>query len=125
MPDYTGNLASVTTQDTSSTIANCIYPKLAIGGAPVPTTVIVNNQPLLMIAGDYVCAPVPPTNTNTPPLPLCPAGTRTVKAETCTNVFINGQNPVIKGDSTKLLGSSDRLLTGPFQYPRIKIGTQT
>ena len=68
---------------------------------------------------------VPPTNTNTPPLPICPAGARTVKAETCTNVFINGQNPVIKGDSTKLLGSSDRLLTGPFQYPRIKIGTQT
>ena len=118
-------LASSFTIDSSSSDGRCNYPLLAIGGAPVPTSVVVSSTPLLMIAGDYVCAPVPPTNTNTPPLPICPAGARTVKAETCTNVFINGQNPVIKGDSTKLLGSSDRLLTGPFQYPKIKIGTQT
>ena len=117
MPDYTGNLASVTTADTSSTIANCIYPKLAIGGAPVPTTVIVNNQPLLMIAGNpYVCTPAPGFANDPGP---CTALPRTVKAVVNTSVLIDEKFPVVSGDVV----NSDRPLTGPYQHTRIVIGS--
>ena len=104
-------------------INNCRYDALALGGAPKPTTVVVENAPLLLIAGNpYTCASVPQFNLNTPPLPPCPIGTRTIKAEVNTTVIINGMFPVVEGDSTKLLGETDRALTGPYQYPRIRIG---
>ena len=105
-------------------INNCRYDALALGGAPKPTTVVVENAPLAIIAGDpYTCTPVPPFNINTPPLPPCPAGTRTIKAEVNTSVIINGMYPVVEGDVVKLLGEEDRPLTGPYQYPRIRIAS--
>ena len=116
-------LAQEFTKDTSTTINNCVYAQIAIGGAPVATSVVAGGAPLRIIAGDpYVCTTVPPFNLNTPPIPFCPQGTRTVKAEVNTSVLINGMYPVVEGDSTKLLGETDRALTGPYQYPRIKIG---
>ena len=116
-------LAQEFTKDTSSTINNCVYGMQSIGGAPVPTSVIAGSVPLKIIAGDpYVCTTVPPFNINTPPIPFCPQGTRTVKAEVNTSVLINGMYPVVEGDIVKLLGNTERPLTGPYQYTRIRIG---
>ena len=117
-------LASAFTKDFESTIANCRYEALPLGGAPKQTTVVAENAPLTIIAGDpYVCTTVPPFNLNTPPIPFCPQGTRTVKAEVNTSVLINGMYPVVEGDVVKLLESEDRPLTGPYQQPRIIIGS--
>ena len=55
------NLASVETIDTVSSDGTCIYNPAPIGGTPVPTTVMVGNQPLKIIAGapvPYACADV-------------------------------------------------------------------
>ena len=77
-----------------------------------------------VIAGDpYVCTPVAPVNINPVPIPPCPAGTRTVKAEVNTTVLIDQKYPVVEGDVVKLLESEDRPLTGPYQQPRIIIGS--
>ena len=117
-------LAQEFTKDTSTTINNCVYAQIAIGGAPVPTSVIAGSVPLKIIAGDpYVCTPVPPVNTAPLNIPFCPAGTRTVKAEVNTTVLIDGKYPVVEGDVVKLLESEDRPLTGPYQQPRIIIGS--
>ena len=117
-------LAQEFTKDTSSTISNCVYGMQAIGGAPVPTSVIAGSVPLKIIAGDpYVCTPVPPVNTAPLNIPFCPAGTRTVRAVVNTSVLIDGKYPVVEGDVVKLLESEDRPLTGPYQQPRIIIGS--
>jgi len=123
------NLAGPETVDTSSTDALCIYPALAIGGAPIPTTVVINKTPLKIIAGapvPYMCAPtVPvPLPTNIIPLP-CQPGTRIIRPLVNKTVFINGQLPAVTGDEAQLLvGGTPRPLTGPFQHPTILIGTQ-
>ena len=118
------NLASEFTRDISSIRNNCVYNKQAIGGAPVPTSVVAGGTPLTIIAGDpYVCTPVPPINTAPLGLPLCPAGTRTVRAVVNTSVLIDGKYPVVEGDVVKLLETEDRPLTGPYQQPRIIIGS--
>ena len=117
-------LASQFTIDSSSSDGRCNYPLIAIGGAPVPTSVIAGSVPLKIIAGDpYVCTPVPPVNTAPLGIPPCPAGTRTVKAEVNTTVLIDGKYPVVEGDVVKLLESEDRPLTGPYQQPIIIIGS--
>ena len=117
-------LASQFTIDSSSSTGRCNYPLIAIGGAPVPTSVIAGSVPLKIIAGDpYVCTPVPPVNTAPLGIPPCPAGTRTVKAEVNTTVLIDQKYPVVEGDVVKLLESEDRPLTGPYQQPRIIIGS--
>ena len=56
-------------------------------------------------------------------LPPCPAGTRTVRAVVNTSVLIDGKYPVVEGDVVKLLETEDRPLTGPYQQPRIIIGS--
>ena len=117
-------LAQEFTKDTSTTINNCVYAQIAIGGAPVATSVIAGSVPLKIIAGDpYVCTHVPPVNTAPLGIPPCPAGTRTVKAEVNTTVLIDQKYPVVEGDVVKLLETEDRPLTGPYQQPRIIIGS--
>ena len=117
-------LASEFTRDTSSTINNCVYKMEAIGGAPVPTSVVVGSVPLKIIAGDpYVCTPVAPRNINPVPIPPCPAGTRTITAKDY-KVEIEGKKPVLESDETLLLESSSRMLTGPYLSSRIVVGTQ-
>ena len=114
-------LASEFTQDISSIRNNCVYNKQAIGGAPVPTSVVAGGTPLTIIAGDpYVCTPVPPINTAPLGLPPCPAGTRTVRAVVNTSVLIDGKYPVIEGDTVNF----DRPLTSGYLSDKIVIGTQ-
>ena len=110
-------LAQEFTKDTSSTISNCVYGMQAIGGAPVPTSVVIGSEPLLMIAGDpYVCTPAPGFANDPGP---CTALPRTVKAEVNTSVLIDEKFPVVSGDVV----NSDRPLTGPYQHTRIVIGS--
>ena len=117
-------LAQEFTKDTSTTINNCVYAQIAIGGAPVATSVIAGSVPLKIIAGDpYVCTDAPYINTAPLKIPPCPTGTRTVKAEVNTTVLIDGKYPVVEGDVVKLLETEDRPLTGPYQQPRIIIGS--
>ena len=117
-------LASEFTKDTSTTISNCVYNMEPIGGAPVATSVIAGSVPLKIIAGDpYVCTDAPYINTAPLKIPPCPAGKRTVKAEVNTTVLIDGKYPVVEGDVVKLLETEDRPLTGPYQQPRIIIGS--
>ena len=116
-------LAQEFTKDTSTTINNCVYAQIAIGGAPVATSVIAGSVPLRIIAGDpYVCTDAPYINTAPLKIPPCPAGKRTVKAEVNKTVLIDGKYPVVEGDVVKLLGEEDRPLTGPYQQTRIRIG---
>ena len=117
-------LAQEFTKDTSTTINNCVYAQIAIGGAPVATSVIAGSVPLRIIAGDpYVCTDAPYINTAPLKIPPCPAGKRTVKAEVNKTVLIDGKYPVVEGDVVKLLETEDRPLTGPYQQPRIIIGS--
>ena len=112
-------LASSFTIDSSSSDGRCNYPLLAIGGAPVPTSVVVSSTPLLMIAGDpYACTAAPGFAND--PLP-CSALPRTVKAVVNTSVLIDGKFPVVSGDVV----NSNRPLTDNFQQPRIVIGSNT
>ena len=112
-------LASQFTIDSSSSDGRCNYPLIAIGGAPVPTSVIVNgSEPLLMIAGDpYACTAAPGFAND--PLP-CSALPRTVKAVVNTSVLIDGKYPVIEGDTVNF----DRPLTSGYLSDKIVIGTQ-
>ena len=122
------NLASTETVDTASTDGTCVYNAAPIGGTAVSTTVKVGNQPLKIIAGapdPYVCDDVTGVKINPlSPLP-CQPGTRTIRPLVNTTVFINGQLPAVTGDEAQLIiGGSPRPLTGPFQHPKILIGTR-
>ena len=121
------NLASVETIDTVSSDGTCIYNPAPIGGTPVPTTVMVGNEPLKIIAGapvPYACDDVTGVKINPlSPLP-CQPGTRTLRPLVNKSVFINGQLPAVTGDEAQLvIGGSQRPLTGPFQHPTIVIGS--
>ena len=121
------NLASIETVDTPSSDGTCTYPASAIGGTPVPTKVMVGNQPLKIIAGaptPYACDDVEGVKINPlSPLP-CQPGTRILRPSVNTTVFINGQLPAVTGDEAQLvIGGSPRPLTGPFQHPTIVIGS--
>ena len=120
------NLVGPETIDTESSDGTCIYNAAPIGGTPIPTTVMVNNQPLNIIAGvpSFLCTPVNGIKINPlSPLP-CQPGTRTLRPLVNTSVFINGQLPSVTGDEAQLvIGGSPRPLTGPFQHPTIVIGS--
>ena len=118
-----GQLVTQLTRDFKSTIANCIYNEQTLGGTPIPTNIVVNGQPLLLIADTHVCSPVPPIDLKTVPIPPCPTGTRTITAQDY-NVEIDGMKPVLESDQTLLLGSTSRMLTGPYLSSRIVVGTQ-
>ena len=124
MPNFVGP----ETVDTVSSDATCVYAAAPIGGTPIPTTVKVGGETLEIIAGSpdpYVCDDVTGVKINPlSPLP-CQPGTRTIRPFVNTTVFINGQLPAVTGDEAQLLiGGSPRPLTGPFQHPKIKIGTR-
>ena len=114
-------IATQFTVDSSSTTGSCVYPLISIGGVPEPTSVVVNGQPFLMVADDYVCTPAPTSSVSI--IPPCPPLPRTVKAIVNTSVLIDGKYPVVEGDVVKLLESEDRPLTGPYQHTRIVIGS--
>ena len=112
-------LASQFTIDSSSSTGRCNYPLIAIGGAPVPTSVVVQgSQPLLIIAGDpYACTAAPGFAND--PLP-CSALPRTVRAEVNKSVLIDGKFPVVSGDVV----NSNRPLTGPVSYTHLTLPTK-
>lgn len=122
------NIAGPETVDTPSSDGTCIYAAAPIGGTAVPTTVMVGVTPLVIIAGapvPYACADVAGVKINPlSPLP-CQPGTRIIRPAVNTTVFINGQLPAVTGDEAQLvIGGTPRPLTGPFQYPRIIIGSK-
>ena len=111
------SLASQFTLDSSSTDGRCNYPMVALGGAPVPTSVVIGSEPLLMIAGDpYVCTPAPGFANDPGP---CTPLVRTIKSQVNTSVLIDGKFPCVSGDVV----NSNRPLTDNFQQPRIVIGS--
>ena len=113
-----GRIATQFTVDSSSTNGNCVYPLISIGGAPEPTSVVVNGQPFLMVANTYTCTPAPPSTASV--IPPCPPLARTVTAVTNTTVEIDGKYPVIEGDSV----NNNRPLTSGYLSDKIVIGTQ-
>ena len=121
------NLASKDTVDTQSSDGTCIYNAAPIGGTEVPTTVMVGNQPLKIIAGTpfYACDDVNGVKINPlSPLP-CQPGTRRITPTVNTTVLINGKLPAVTGDQAQLvIGGSPRPLTAPFQHASILIGSR-
>ena len=118
-----GQIVTQFTKDFTSQIGSCKYNEQTLGGAPKETTVVVGGEPLLLIADTHVCSPVPPIDLKAIPIPPCPTGTRTITAQDY-NVEIDGMKPVLESDQTLLLGSSSRMLTGPYLSSRIVVGTQ-
>ena len=114
------SLASQFTLDSSSTDGRCNYPMFALGGAPVPTTVVSSGVPLLIIAGEgdspYVCTPAPGFANDPGP---CTPLVRTIKSQVNTSVLIDGKFPCVSGDVV----NSNRPLTGPYQHTKIVIGS--
>ena len=97
----------------------------------MPTTVMVGGpegpEVLKIIAGapvPYACTDVVGVKINPlSPLP-CQPGTRILRPNVNKTVFINGQLPAVTGDEAQLIiGGSPRPLTGPFQHPKILIGS--
>ena len=113
-----GRIATQFTVDSSSSVGNCVYPLIAIGGAPEPTSVVVNGQPYLMVAGNYTCTPAASSSVGI--IPPCFPLPRTVTAVTNTTVQIDGKYPVIEGDSV----NNNRPLTSNYLSDKIVIGTQ-
>ena len=113
-----GRIATQFTVDSSSTVGNCVYPLISIGGVPEPTSVVVNGQPFLMVANTYTCTPAPPSTASV--IPPCLPLARTVNAVTNTTVEIDGKYPVIEGDTVNF----DRPLTSGYLSDKIVIGTQ-
>jgi len=111
-------IATQFTVDSSSTTGSCVYPLISIGGAPVPTSVVVNEQPFLMVADTYVCTPAPTSSVSI--IPPCPPLARTVSAIVNTSVLIDGKYPVVEGD---VVNNPTRPLTGPYLSDRIVIGS--
>jgi|TARA_B000000565_G_scaffold249612_1_gene221198 hypothetical protein len=118
------NLASEDTVDTANVVLNCTYNAKAIGGDAIDTSVVVENQPLKIIAGNpYVCDD---TDEGVPLIPLLPCSPpdRVIQPTVNTTVFIDNKLPAVTGDQTTLvIGGTPRVLTGPFQHANIIIGS--
>ena len=118
------NLASEDTVDTANVVLNCTYNAKAIGGDAIDTSVVVENQPLKIIAGNpYVCDD---TDEGVPLIPLLPCSPpdRVIQPTVNTTVYIDGKLPAVTGDQTTLvIGGTPRVLTGPFQHANIIIGS--
>ena len=129
-------LVGENTVDTPSTNANCVYSAAALGGVPIPTTVFFNEgaEMIKAIPPGHICAPVPASNLNFPPVPSCVPARSMPTAENCVNktVRINGvfpcvaSTPPLGGDQSLITAypTPRRALTGPFQCPTIIIGSQ-
>ena len=118
------NLASEDTVDTANVVLNCTYGAKAIGGDAIDTSVVIDNQPLKMIAGTpYICDDAPEGVPLVPLLPCSPPD-RTIQPTVNTTVYIDGKLPAVTGDQTQLvIGGTPRVLTGPFQHANIIIGS--
>ena len=127
------NLVSEDTVDVVSTDGNCIYNAAPIGGEPIETSVVIDDEPLKMVSGTalepYECDEVSGVKVN-PLVPLpCAPGERKIFSVVNTTVFIDDKLPAVTGDTAQLVIENvpigtPRTLTGPFIHPTIKIGTQ-
>ena len=104
------------------------YPPLAIGGAPLPTTIMSGGAPVLVVnpAGPFVPIPGVPINPLTIPSPFTLPRTR-IEPRQNTSVYFNGILVPVHNDQIVADGASpERLrLTGVVNQPTILIGTQT
>lgn len=118
------NLAGPETVDTVSTDGNCLYPGAPLGGTPYATTVYSDGIPIDIYDNLSKPASIAGEKIN-PLIPLpCQPGERIIRPTINSTVFFNGRLPAVTGDEAQLvLGGTPRPLTGPFQYPRIIIGS--
>jgi hypothetical protein len=118
------NLAGPETVDTVSTDGNCLYPAAPLGGTPYATTVYSDGIPIDIYDNLSKPASIAGEKIN-PLIPLpCQPGERIIRPTINSTVFFNGRLPAVTGDEAQLvLGGTPRPLTGPFQYPRIIIGS--
>ena len=118
------NLAGPETVDTVSTDGNCLYPAAPLGGTPYTTTVYSDGIPIDIYDNLSKPASIAGQKIN-PLIPLpCQPGERIIRPTINSTVFFNGRLPAVTGDEAQLvLGGTPRPLTGPFQYPRIIIGS--
>ena len=104
------------------------YLPLAIGGAPLPTTVMSGGAPVLVVnpAGPFVPIPGVPINPLTIPSPFTLPRTR-IEPRQNTSVYFNGILVPVHNDMSVADGAtpSNLRLTGAVNYPTIIIGTQT
>ena len=118
------NIAGPLTVDTPSTEGNCLYPAAALGGTPYLTNIVADSIPLKIYDNASKPASVVGQKLNPSPIPC--QGQRVIRPTVNKTVFINGRLPAVTGDEAQMvIGGTPRPLTGPFQHPRILIGTQT
>jgi len=114
------------TVDTGHTDGNCVYPPKALGGSPIesPNIKIDKKQ-----AKFYTGATPPENVEGTKVNPLIPApcvpGQRVLIPKNNTNVFFNGQLPIVVGDVCQTLTGIERPLVGPFGPSTVVIGTKS
>lgn len=118
------NLVGPETVDTSSTDANCLYPAAPLGGTPYATKVYADGKPIEIYDNLSKPASIAGQKIN-PLIPLpCQPGERIIRPTINKTVFFNGRLPAVTGDEAQLvLGSTPRPLTGPYQHPKIIIGS--
>ena len=119
-----GQLVIPTTLDTPHTDVNCLYPAKALGGSPIQSpNVQIERQQV-----EFYTPATPPDNVDGQPLvgvTACDPGQRVLIGRTNTNVFINGQLPIVTGDTCKmLLTQIERPLVGPFGPSSVIIGSR-
>jgi hypothetical protein len=120
------NIVGPETIDTSSTDGFCIYPATPLGGNPyISPNVYANKLPVKIYTALSVPAPVVGVPLPSNPTGVCQPGIRAIAPIINKNVYINGQLFAVTGDEAVLGISTPRLLTGPYSYPTIQIGTQT
>ena len=128
-PVLTGGIASPASIEVMTrTNPTATYPPLAIGGAPLPTTVMSGGAPVLVVnpAGPFVPIPGVPINPLTIPSPFTLPRTR-IEPRQNTSVYFNGILVPVHNDMIVADGASpaNLRLTGAVNYPTIIIGTQT
>ena len=128
-PSIIGGIASAASLEVMTrTNATATYPPLAIGGAPLPTTVMSGGAPVVVVnpAGPFAPIPGVPINPLTIPSPFTLPRTR-IEPRQNTSVYFNGILVPVHNDMSVGDGASPAQLrlTGVPNYPTIIIGTQT
>ena len=119
-----GQLVIPTTVDTGHTDVNCLYPPKALGGSPIQSPNVKIDKKQV----EFYTAATPPEDVDGTPIVgivPCVLGQRVLVPKTNTNVFINGQLPVVTGDVCQSVTGFERPLVGPFGPSTVVIGTKS
>lgn len=113
------------TVDTPSTEGNCLYPAAPLEGSPIESPNIkINNQQVKFYTAATPVADVAGVKVN-PLIPApCQPGIRLLVPQNNTNVFFNGQLPIVLGDKAEMLGTP-RPLVGPYGPSTVLIGSRS